>query len=68
MLPNENDNVLNDPPLVYDLLFRWHIWGNCLCIQIAQSQCGVAALVALVELQAIMVAKELPRVFATQAL
>ena len=68
LLPCENDTVLNGPPLVYDLLLRWRIQGNCRCIQTAQSQFGVTALVALVKLQAPMVAKELARVVATQAL
>ena len=68
LLPCENDNVLNDPMLVSDLLLRWHIQGNCRCIHIAQSQSGVTAIVALVELQARMEAKELPRVVAAQAL
>ena len=44
--PCGNGTVLNDPPLVYGLLLRWHIQGRCLCIQIAQSQSGVTALVA----------------------
>ena len=56
LLPCENETVLNDPPLVYDLLLRWRIQGNCLCIQIAQSQFRVTAFVALLELQAPMVA------------
>ena len=68
LLPCENDNVLNDPPLVYDLLLRWHIQGNCLCIHFSQSQSGVTAQVALVELQAQMVATERPRVVATPVL
>ena len=28
--------ILNDPSLVYDLLLRWHIQGNCLCSQTVQ--------------------------------
>ena len=68
LLPCENDTVLNDPPLVYDLLLRWRIQGNCRCFRTDQSQFGVTALVALVELQAPVVAKELARVLATQAL
>ena len=68
LFPCGNGIVLNDPPLVYDLLLRWHIQGKCLCIQTAQSQFGAVALVVPVELQAPMQAKELPRVVATQAL
>ena len=68
MFPCGNGIVLNDQPLVYDLLLRWHIQGNCLCIQTAQSQFGAMALVAPDELQAPMEEKELPRVVATQAL
>ena len=60
--------VLNHPPLVYDLLLRWHIQGNCLCIQTVQSQLGATALVALVEIQVPTEAKELLRVVASQAL
>ena len=40
LFPHGNGTVLNDPPLVYDQLLRWRIQGNCLCIQIAQSQYG----------------------------
>ena len=58
-----NGTVLNDPPLVHDLLLRWHIQGNCLCIQTAQNQ----LLVARVELQVLMEVKELLRVVATEA-
>ena len=57
--PCGNGTVLNDPPLVHDLLLCWHIQGNCLCIQTAQSQFGATALVAPVELQVPKVAKEL---------
>ena len=31
LLPCGNGIVLNDPPLVHDLLLRWHIRGKCLC-------------------------------------
>ena len=65
LIPRENDTFLNDAPLVYDLLLRWHIQGNCLCNQTARSRLCAMALVALVELQAPVVAKELPRVVAT---
>ena len=68
LFPCGNGTALNDPPLVYDLLLRWHIQGNCLCNQTAQSWFGAMAIVAHVELQAPMVAKELARVVATQAL
>ena len=68
LFPCGNGIVLNDPSLVYDLLLRWHIRYNCLCIQTAQSQFGAVALVVPVELQAPMEAKELPHGVATQAL
>ena len=51
LFPYGNGIVLNDPPLVYDLLLHWHTQGNCLCIQTAQNQFGAMALVAPVELQ-----------------
>ena len=38
LLPGGNDTVLNDPPLVDDLLLHFHIKGNCQCHQTAQSQ------------------------------
>ena len=63
LFPCRNGIVLNNPRLVYDLLLRWHIQGNCLCIQTAQNQFGPMALVAPVELQVQMEAKELPRVW-----
>ena len=47
---------------------RSRIQGNCLCIQIAQSQFGATAPVAPVELQVPMELEELPRVVAKQAL
>ena len=42
--------ALNDPPLDV-LCSRWHIQGNCPCIQTAQSQFGATALVTQVEIQ-----------------
>ena len=51
LFPYGNGIVLNDRPLVYDLLLHWHTHGNCLCIQTAQNQFGAMALVAPVELQ-----------------
>ena len=68
LFPCGNGTVLNDPPLVFDLLLRWHIQGNCQCIQFAPSQFGATALVAPVELQASMEVEVLPRVVAKQAL
>ena len=68
LFPCGNGTVLNDPPLIYDLLLRWHIQGNCLCCQTAQSQFGATTLVAPVEIRAQVEAEELPHVVATQAL
>ena len=36
LLPCGNGTVLNDPPLVYDLLLHLRIQGNCLCGQTAR--------------------------------
>ena len=66
--PCGNDTVLNDPPLVYDLLVHLQIPGNCLCNQTVQSQFGAMALVALAEIRTPMEVEELPHVVATQAL
>ena len=63
-----NGTVLNDPPLVYDLLLRWHIQGTSLFSQTAQSRFGATARVAPAEIRAPMEAEELPHVVATQAL
>ena len=66
--PCENDTVLNDPLLVYDLLLRWHIQGDCLCSQTVIGRFCARALVALVEIQVQMVVEDLPSVVATQEL
>ena len=64
LLPCGNDTVLNDPPLVYDVLLHLHIQGNCLCGQTVQSQFAATVIVALVEIQVPMEAEELPHVAA----
>ena len=63
-----NGTVLNDPPLVCDLLLNLHIQGNFLCSQTAQSQSAAMALGALAEIRKPMEVEELPHVVATQAL
>ena len=66
--PCWNDTVLDDRPLVYDQLLRWHTQGNCLRTQTVRNRLYVVALVAPVEIQAPMVVKELLRVVAAQVL
>ena len=66
--PCWNDTVLNDQPLVYDQLLRWHTQGNCLRTQTVGNRLYMVALVAPVEIQAAKVVKELPCVVATQVL
>ena len=67
--PCENDTVLNDPPLVYDLLLRWHFQGNCLCSQtVRRSVLRNGARRTCRKFTYKMEAKELHRVVATQAL
>ena len=68
LLPCGNGTVLNDPPLVCDLLLHLHIQGNFLCTQTPQSRFGAMALVALAEIRAPMEVEELPHVVAKQAL
>ena len=66
--PCGNGTVLNDQPLVYEQLLRWHTQGNCLCSQTGRIRLCAVALVALVEIQAPMEVEGLPRVLATRVL